>query len=289
MKNLILSLAILGILSSPALYAQQPPPDCSASEDRMREMYTRDQGDLCITEWQGKVRDLTEKYNKISGDVSALEKAVADEIAALKKCRDDIYSLIGASEQDVNAFRERLGRLEGKVREMEGKGVEEKVARRSEILGYQDELNKMRGEKIALLPEFFPKVVDLGDRITRLLSVELPRPKGYTVGTWAQNRDCLWNISAKSDIYGDPFQWPKLWQGNTDQIRNPDVIHPGQLLKIPPAGPKTSEEMKAERSYWRKKHAAMEAVKASETAAPTTTAPAAPAAPATPEAQPKGR
>jgi nucleoid-associated protein YgaU len=65
----------------------------------------------------------------------------------------------------------------------------------------------------------------------------------------------LWNISGKAEIYGDPFQWPKIWQANTDIIRNPDIIHPGQVLKIPPPGPKTDEETKAERRYWRDKNA----------------------------------
>ena len=69
------------------------------------------------------------------------------------------------------------------------------------------------------------------------------------------------------EIYGDPFQWPKIWQANTDQIRNPDIIHPGQVLKVPPAGPKTDDESKAERKYWRKKRAAQAA--AAEAAATT--------------------
>ena len=51
----------------------------------------------------------------------------------------------------------------------------------------------------------------------------------------------------------------KNWQANTDQIRNPDIIHPGQVLKVPPAGPKTDDESKAERKYWRKKRAAQAA------------------------------
>lgn len=288
MKKTILSLAIAGMFAGTPAFAQQPPTDCNASEDRMKEMYTEEQGKICIAEWEAKVKELTEKYNKVAGDVSMLEKSVADEIAALKKCRDDIYSLIGANEQDVNNFRERLGRLDNKVREMEGRKDEEIVARRSEVLGYQDELDKMRGEKIALLPEFFPKVVNIGDRITRLLNIVPPKPAGYTVGTWAENRDCLWNISGKQEIYNDPFQWPKIWQGNTDQIRNPDVIHPGQVLNIPAPGAKSTEEMKAERSYWRKKRAAMEAAKATEMAAPAA-APSMPAPTTTNEPQPKGR
>ncbi|MDE3058241.1 MAG: LysM peptidoglycan-binding domain-containing protein [Bacteroidota bacterium] len=82
--------------------------------------------------------------------------------------------------------------------------------------------------------------------------------KTYTVGTWARNRDCLWNISKKKTIYDNPFMWPKIWQGNRDQIKDPDIIHPGQKLKIPVAGPLTDNEKKAEHRYWRKKHAAQQ-------------------------------
>jgi nucleoid-associated protein YgaU len=75
----------------------------------------------------------------------------------------------------------------------------------------------------------------------------------YTVGTWAVNRDCLWNIAKKPKIYDNAFLWPKIWQGNRDQIKNPDVIHPGQKLKIPPKAGLTKEENKALKSYWSKK------------------------------------
>ena len=75
----------------------------------------------------------------------------------------------------------------------------------------------------------------------------------YTVGTWARNRDCLWNISKKRDIYDNAWLWPKIWQGNRDQIRDPDIIHPGQKLKIPPKGELTGPEKSAANSYYRKK------------------------------------
>jgi len=96
------------------------------------------------------------------------------------------------------------------------------------------------------------------------------RIKGYTVGTWAENRDCLWNIAGRTEIYADPFQWPKIWQANTDQIKNPDLIQPGWVLSVPPAGPKTSDEMKAERQYYRKKRAAQESTEAGATNSGTT-------------------
>jgi nucleoid-associated protein YgaU len=39
---------------------------------------------------------------------------------------------------------------------------------------------------------------------------------------------------AKS-IYGDANKWRKIYEANTDVLKNPDLIHPGQVLKIPEA------------------------------------------------------
>ena len=33
--------------------------------------------------------------------------------------------------------------------------------------------------------------------------------------------------------YGDMNQWHRIYEANRDQIRDPDLIHPGQRLKIP--------------------------------------------------------
>jgi nucleoid-associated protein YgaU len=34
--------------------------------------------------------------------------------------------------------------------------------------------------------------------------------------------------------YGDAGQWRRIFEANRDQIKDPDLIHPGQELKIPP-------------------------------------------------------
>ena len=34
-------------------------------------------------------------------------------------------------------------------------------------------------------------------------------------------------------FYGDANQWRRIFEANTDQIENPDLIHPGQVLRIP--------------------------------------------------------
>jgi nucleoid-associated protein YgaU len=35
--------------------------------------------------------------------------------------------------------------------------------------------------------------------------------------------------------YGDASQWRRIYEANRDQLSNPDLIHPGQRLKIPNA------------------------------------------------------
>jgi len=44
--------------------------------------------------------------------------------------------------------------------------------------------------------------------------------------------DNLWNISGKSSIYGDPYQWPMIYKANRSQIKDPDLIIPGQNFDI---------------------------------------------------------
>ncbi|MGB5678446.1 MAG: LysM peptidoglycan-binding domain-containing protein [Gammaproteobacteria bacterium] len=44
--------------------------------------------------------------------------------------------------------------------------------------------------------------------------------------------DSLWNISGKSSIYGDSYQWPLIYKANRSQIKDPDLIFPGQTFDI---------------------------------------------------------
>ena len=47
-----------------------------------------------------------------------------------------------------------------------------------------------------------------------------------------QKGECLWCISKLDKIYGNPFQWPLIYAANADQIKDADLIYPGQKLTI---------------------------------------------------------
>ena len=52
-------------------------------------------------------------------------------------------------------------------------------------------------------------------------------PRTYTVVAG----DNLSKIAKR--FYGDANQWKRIFEANRDIIKNPDLIHPGQTLKIP--------------------------------------------------------
>ena len=51
----------------------------------------------------------------------------------------------------------------------------------------------------------------------------------YTVASG----DSLSKIAKK--FYGSANAWKQIFDANRDKISNPDMIHPGQVLSIPPA------------------------------------------------------
>ena len=71
-------------------------------------------------------------------------------------------------------------------------------------------------------------------------------PAQYTVRTWANERDALWNIAARPWVFNDPWQWRRLFEANRDimpERDNPDLILPGMVLNIPSIRGETRQGM----------------------------------------------
>lgn len=69
-------------------------------------------------------------------------------------------------------------------------------------------------------------------KVDNHLKVEKPAPeaKYHTV----QKGDSLSKIS--KEVYGDPMKYKTIFEANKPMLKDPDLIYPGQVLRIPPLG-----------------------------------------------------
>jgi nucleoid-associated protein YgaU len=125
--------------------------------------------------------------------------------------------MVGANRSDVDNFRRAVNDLNGKINRKEGPKADR-----------QTDLNVLKVNKISALPEFFNKVhVDMQRNLDNW--VEEVREINYTV----VRGDHLWGIAKKKEHYANPFAWPVIYKANRDKIKNPDLIYPKQVFKIP--------------------------------------------------------
>jgi len=66
---------------------------------------------------------------------------------------------------------------------------------------------------------------------TTVVVEESPYMGGYLV----VSGDNLWNIAGQDTIYSNPFMWPLIYKANSGQIKDADLIYPGQYFYIPKA------------------------------------------------------
>ena len=97
------------------------------------------------------------------------------------------------------------------------------------LLGGEVESEAVR-QKIILLAGNVNGVEKVNDdKLTVKVVEEVPAFTFYTI----KSGDSLSKI-AKS-VYGDAMKWQTLFEANKEVIKNPDLIYPGQQIRVPAA------------------------------------------------------
>ncbi len=160
--------------------------------------------------------DLTKQINELKSSIDELKKKQA-ALQSVEDCINEKYALVGATEADVVRFRREVAQLEGQIQRKESPKDDKQVA-----------LDNLKASKLSALPEFHNKV---NNQMQAMLDAweEAPKEVNYTV----VKGDYLWKIAKKDKFYGNGFAWPVIYNANRDQIKDPDLIYPKQVFKIP--------------------------------------------------------
>jgi len=143
----------------------------------------------------------------------------------------------------VNSLRGRLNSLRSRAEELRNEIQE----LRKEIAKYPSEYEVVEGDYLAKIAAMryiynrasaWPRIYRANlDKIRDpnliypgwVLRIPHGLDRTYTV----IKGDCLWKISGFYWIYNDPTKWPTIYEANRDQIKDPDLIYPGQVFEIP--------------------------------------------------------
>lgn len=179
--------------------------------------------ELTTDEWEAEMTKYTQQKTELTKEIADLKKDISDlkaELAGMQMpddCTNELYAMVGADKEDVDAFRMKVDALMAKIMRKESPKADREAA-----------LEELKNSNLSALPEFFEKIHNQAQRALESW-IEKPKEIMYTV----VKGDCLWYIAKRKEHYGNGFAWPKIYNANRDQINNPDLIFPKQVFKIP--------------------------------------------------------
>jgi len=124
------------------------------------------------------------------------------------------------------------------------------AAANSMMSDLDDEIAALEAELAAVKSSAEPLRERVGELEAELRELQ-ELPQSYTV----VKDDYLIKISGKNRIYGDAAKWKRLYRGNRDQIRDPNLIYPDQILMVPRGLPTShvvvsGETLRIIAGYW---------------------------------------
>ena len=188
-------------------------------------------------EYVAQMADLTGRDTKAAGQIEelnaqieALNKQIADTDLANNDLNAQILSAVASSESDVKSFGKKLDGIIVQLEGLMSLVPEVLIQRRGEINDLAAQVEELKQSKIAALPEMADKLASI-DKMLAQLKARVAQPViiDYTV---AQG-DNLWSIAQQERVYADPYMWPRLYRANKEQIQDPDLIYPDQMLAVP--------------------------------------------------------
>lgn len=187
-----------------------------------------------LAEMQQRKADAIANQEKYSARIEELNKELVPVKAEYDKVHAEILAFLGVSEEDFAGIMEKIKYFNNKITNWDALTDKELWKSKKAVRSLVVEYNDYRGSKFGKVPDFRSDFSDLDNRIVNLESnLEAAKPKYYEDDYTIVKGDWLSKIAQYSFIYGDMSKWPVIYRANRDQIKDPNLIYPDQVIKIP--------------------------------------------------------
>lgn len=200
-----------------------------ASLSIAQEKISMDEYKAQLADWQNREVDAKGAGDTCGSDVEKLKGEIEAAQAEKEKVWNEILSQINEDQAGVDNFRANLKDLEAQVDGLLALTPEELFKKRDELNAAAEKLDEVKKEKTAALTEMQNIIAAIEGKITQAKN---KMPKAVYDEYNVVVGDYLWKISGKEEIYNDPIQWMRIYSYNKEQIKDPDLIYPAQVLKI---------------------------------------------------------
>jgi predicted RNase H-like nuclease (RuvC/YqgF family) len=154
-----------------------------------QQKMTPEEADANIQSLTADVSKLRTTNSSLDTEIQALKDDLVEKNIEVTRCEDQLYALVDATRDQVEAFRQKLNDAEKKIDELSRLSTLDLVSRKSEIDALEATAKELRNSKISLLPEFYDRVQALPGKIQNLRDALKKDENTYTVETWSKDRD----------------------------------------------------------------------------------------------------
>jgi nucleoid-associated protein YgaU len=187
-----------------------------------------------LAELQQRKADAIADQEKYSVTIEELNAKIVPVKAEYDKVHADILTFLGVTEEDFASIMEKIKYFNGEITNWDGLTDKELWKAKKVVRALVVEYNDYRGSNLGKVPDFRKDFSDLDNKIVNLESnLEAAKPKYYEDDYTVVKGDWLSKIAQYSFIYGDMSKWPVIYRANRDNIKDPNLIYPDQVIKIP--------------------------------------------------------
>lgn len=171
---------------------------------------------------------------EVTQAIDAAKAAIAQASGVDALWRDTADFLKSAEEAAASGDNETALKLANKARSQAEIGVNQHYLEKAKVL--YEQASAVRGLSAAQQKALSAA----GDAIRNaegrkaydLLAPLVSELRAASIQYQVVRGDSLWSISGQQDVYNNPYQWPLIYKTNRDQIRDADLIRPGQVFAV---------------------------------------------------------